>query len=374
MQRRHAAAAATHDHPRRVHRHDARRRPPTCMTTKPNIVVTGHRHRSAATTPTIPPTQIPSPSAPGRSSSPACRGARYTVCVDNGTTRRLRVSDTVTGVANTSYTTGNPVVNGIVGPLQRRRRDLRNRTMSDEPELLTARLRDERGFTLVEVMVALVIGLVVSTATLAIVIVSVHLGSNYTDRVDANQQGRLAMERITQALNSSCVTPNQPPVLAGSTVDVRSCSTARTNDTPGDRPERGHDLAPGTPGQPAPLTMSTQPLTGTAPNWAATSRRRRLHPRALGRAVGLRRQSRRRSSSTTDTASAGRSRRRRSRSAAAGSPPPRRPRPRRSRSTTRCCRPTTGAPTAAPSTSATAVVFRLTPPSSSANAANLPCT
>ena len=75
--------------------------------------------------------------------------------------------------------------------------------MSEQPELLTARLRDERGFTLVEVMVALAIGLVVSTATLAIVIVSVHLGSNFTNRVDANQQGRIAMEKVTQALNKA---------------------------------------------------------------------------------------------------------------------------------------------------------------------------
>ena len=49
-------------------------------------------------------------------------------------------------------------------------------------------------------------------------IVSVHLTSNYTDRIDANQQGRLAMERITQALNSSCVTPKTvpSPIIAGS--------------------------------------------------------------------------------------------------------------------------------------------------------------
>ena len=84
-------------------------------------------------------------------------------------------------------------------------------------------------------MVALAIGLVVSTATLAIVIVSVHLSSNYTDRVDANQQGRLAMEKITQALNSSCVTPNQPPVIQGSTSTSLIFYSAM-NDTPGPVP------------------------------------------------------------------------------------------------------------------------------------------
>src|SRR5579863_7800987 len=139
--------------------------------------------------------------------------------------------------------------------------------MSDEPQLLTSRLRDERGFTLVEVMVALAIGLVVSTATLAIVIVSVHLSSNYTDRVDANQQGRLAMETITQALDSSCVTPDQAPVLAGSTAtNLMFYST--TSDVPGTVPDEiTISLPVSQPGQTAPLTMSREYLTGTPPNW-----------------------------------------------------------------------------------------------------------
>ena len=65
-------------------------------------------------------------------------------------------------------------------------------------------------------MVALVIGIVVSTATLAIVITSVHLSSDYNDRVDANQQGRTAMLKITQALNSSCVASAVAPILSAS--------------------------------------------------------------------------------------------------------------------------------------------------------------
>jgi prepilin-type N-terminal cleavage/methylation domain-containing protein len=77
-------------------------------------------------------------------------------------------------------------------------------------------LRKESGFTLIELMVALVIGIVVSTATLAIVITSVHFSSNYTDRVDANQQGTIAMEKIAQQLNSSCVASSLPPILSTS--------------------------------------------------------------------------------------------------------------------------------------------------------------
>jgi len=86
-------------------------------------------------------------------------------------------------------------------------------------------LRSESGFTLVEMMVATVMGIVVSAATLAIVISSVHLTSNYTDRVDATQQGRLAMQKITQALNSSCVSPSLPPILPN-TVDPANTISA----------------------------------------------------------------------------------------------------------------------------------------------------
>jgi len=77
-------------------------------------------------------------------------------------------------------------------------------------------LRSESGFTLIELLVATVIGIVVSAATMAIVIVSVHFSSNYTDRVDASQQGTIAMEKITQALNSSCVASSLAPILSTS--------------------------------------------------------------------------------------------------------------------------------------------------------------
>ena len=74
-------------------------------------------------------------------------------------------------------------------------------------------LRSESGFTLVELLVATAIGMVVSTATLAIVITSVHFSSNYADRVDATQQGRTAMQKLTQLLNSSCVAASVAPIL-----------------------------------------------------------------------------------------------------------------------------------------------------------------
>jgi prepilin-type N-terminal cleavage/methylation domain-containing protein len=67
------------------------------------------------------------------------------------------------------------------------------------------RLRAEDGLTLIELLVATAAGLVVAAAAMAILVTSVHFSNNSADRVDANQQGSVAMEKIVQALNSSCV-------------------------------------------------------------------------------------------------------------------------------------------------------------------------
>jgi hypothetical protein len=77
-------------------------------------------------------------------------------------------------------------------------------------------IRSESGFTLIELLIATVCGIIVSAATAAIVISSVHLTSDYGDRVDATQEGREAMQRITQQLDSSCVASGIAPILSTS--------------------------------------------------------------------------------------------------------------------------------------------------------------
>ncbi|HEX2703701.1 MAG TPA: prepilin-type N-terminal cleavage/methylation domain-containing protein [Solirubrobacteraceae bacterium] len=67
------------------------------------------------------------------------------------------------------------------------------------------RLRDERGFTLIELLLATAAGLVVCAAAFAIVVSSLHFSANDAERVDSDQQGSVAMDKIVQALNSSCV-------------------------------------------------------------------------------------------------------------------------------------------------------------------------
>jgi prepilin-type N-terminal cleavage/methylation domain-containing protein len=67
---------------------------------------------------------------------------------------------------------------------------------------LPARLRDQRGFTLVELMVGVAIGSIVMLAIFALLDTSVKQSGKVSARVDSTQRGRTAMERITRELRS----------------------------------------------------------------------------------------------------------------------------------------------------------------------------
>jgi len=77
-------------------------------------------------------------------------------------------------------------------------------------------VRDERGFTLVELLVAMALGLIVSFAAFAILDTSLSQSTRIADRVSADQRGRIAMEKIILKLHSSCVAPETTPVETGS--------------------------------------------------------------------------------------------------------------------------------------------------------------
>ncbi len=77
--------------------------------------------------------------------------------------------------------------------------------------------RDERGTTLVELMVGLMMGMVVLTALTLVVIVTMHGSARVSARVEATQNGRVVLARMTEQLHSACIYPKVAPVLAGST-------------------------------------------------------------------------------------------------------------------------------------------------------------
>jgi hypothetical protein len=79
------------------------------------------------------------------------------------------------------------------------------------------RLDDERGTTLVELLVSIMIGIVVLGTLVTIVNVADRGSGRVAASVDANQHARPVMQRIMDELHSTCVTRGLAPVLTGST-------------------------------------------------------------------------------------------------------------------------------------------------------------
>lgn len=83
---------------------------------------------------------------------------------------------------------------------------------------MTADLRrDERGTTLVELMVGLAAGMVVLAALSMLMITTVRTTSRVSARVDATQRARVVLTNISEQLHSSCIQPQMAPILPEST-------------------------------------------------------------------------------------------------------------------------------------------------------------
>jgi Tfp pilus assembly protein PilW len=80
------------------------------------------------------------------------------------------------------------------------------------PLPIPSTLRGEHGFTLVEMLVTLVTGIIVILATLSVLDISISESSRISERVDADQRARGAMEKILQELHSSCIAAGVTPV------------------------------------------------------------------------------------------------------------------------------------------------------------------
>ena len=81
-------------------------------------------------------------------------------------------------------------------------------------------IRDERGFTLVEMLVGMMTSLIVLGAILMLVQVAVKNQSQTAERVAAEQRGRPAMNKILDRLHAACVAPLMTPVREGSDDDT----------------------------------------------------------------------------------------------------------------------------------------------------------
>ena len=78
-------------------------------------------------------------------------------------------------------------------------------------------MRDQRGFSLIEALVAILTGVVVTGALFAILEVSLRQTARLTDVVQANQLGRGTMTKIVDELRSSCLSAGFAPIQEKST-------------------------------------------------------------------------------------------------------------------------------------------------------------
>ncbi len=121
---------------------------------------------------------------------------------------------------------------------------------------------DQRGMTIVELMVAMVASLAMLLAILALVQVATHGQRRVASHVAANQRGRPVLTSIMDALHSGCVSRGVAPVLAGSgnsTMSFLSKTGAAVSPTP----DKHVVTLSG-----ATLSKSVYPANGgAAPNW-----------------------------------------------------------------------------------------------------------
>ena len=71
-------------------------------------------------------------------------------------------------------------------------------------ERLRIRLADERGFTLIEMLIGIATGLIISLAAFGLIDVSLRLSTQVNDRADATDAANAALQTIEQELQSAC--------------------------------------------------------------------------------------------------------------------------------------------------------------------------
>jgi prepilin-type N-terminal cleavage/methylation domain-containing protein len=79
-----------------------------------------------------------------------------------------------------------------------------------------APIRDQRGMTLIELVVAMAAGMIVFAGVTTMVVASLHQSTRVTRKVHATQEARTTVHRIVTELHSACVAAEVAPILEGS--------------------------------------------------------------------------------------------------------------------------------------------------------------
>ncbi len=127
------------------------------------------------------------------------------------------------------------------------------------------RLNDEAGFTIVELMMACMIGVIVIGSATMITIGAARHNSEVANRTDATQRGRLALEKTQRLLRSQVCTPaTTQPITAASANSI----TVTTDLSDGSRPIERHTITLDTGG--GRLTDTVVPGSGDPVSFAGT--------------------------------------------------------------------------------------------------------
>jgi Tfp pilus assembly protein PilW len=78
-------------------------------------------------------------------------------------------------------------------------------------------IQDQRGVTMVEMLVGMLIGIIVLGGVVALVTTTARSSGRVSERVAVDQVARPMMLRIMDELHSTCISPGIAPILAGST-------------------------------------------------------------------------------------------------------------------------------------------------------------
>jgi Tfp pilus assembly protein PilW len=84
----------------------------------------------------------------------------------------------------------------------------------------------EAGFTLVELLIAMTVGIVILLATFGVIDLTIRDNSRITDRVQATNSGRSFMEQTIAELNSGCLVPDVSPIQPATPAGISPAVTS----------------------------------------------------------------------------------------------------------------------------------------------------